>query len=81
MRTPRGPRSCTLSSHAMSVRRLCNPSTPFDARGLYQDAVLGMDEFAAERKGIALFHELVEHVITGGQRAGEFVINYRRRRT
>jgi AcrR family transcriptional regulator len=46
---------------------------PFDARGLYQDAVLGMDEFTAERTGIALFHELVEHVITGGQRAGEFV--------
>ena len=46
---------------------------PFDARGLYQDAVLGLDEFADERKGIALFHELVEHVITGGQRAGEFV--------
>ncbi|MCW2689151.1 MAG: TetR family transcriptional regulator [Mycobacterium sp.] len=46
---------------------------PFDARGLYQDAVLGMDEFAAEREGVALFHELVEQVITGGQRAGEFV--------
>ena len=46
---------------------------PFDARGLYQDAVLGMDEFTAERKGIALFHELVENVITRGQRAGEFV--------
>jgi AcrR family transcriptional regulator len=45
---------------------------PFDARGLYQDAVLGLDEFADEREGIALFHELVEHVITGGQRAGEF---------
>jgi AcrR family transcriptional regulator len=45
---------------------------PFDARGLYQDAVLGLDEFAAERKGIALFHELVEHVIIRGQQAGEF---------
>jgi AcrR family transcriptional regulator len=45
---------------------------PFDARGLYQDAVLGLDEFAAERDGIALFHELVEHVISSGQRAGEF---------
>jgi AcrR family transcriptional regulator len=46
---------------------------PFDARGLYQDAVLGLDEFAAERTGIALFHELVEHVIIRGQQAGEFV--------
>jgi AcrR family transcriptional regulator len=46
---------------------------PFDARGLYQDAVLGLDEFTAERKGIALFHELVEHVITSGQAAGEFM--------
>jgi AcrR family transcriptional regulator len=45
---------------------------PFDARGLYQDAVLSLDEFAAEREGIALFHELVEHVITRGQREGEF---------
>jgi AcrR family transcriptional regulator len=45
---------------------------PFDARGLYQDAVLGLDEFTAERKGIALFHELVEHVIVSGQQAGEF---------
>ncbi len=45
---------------------------PFDARGLYQDAVLGLDEFADERVGIALFHELVEHVISSGQRAGEF---------
>jgi len=46
---------------------------PFDARGLYQDAVLGLAEFTAEREGIALFHELVEHVITSGQEAGEFV--------
>jgi AcrR family transcriptional regulator len=46
---------------------------PFDARGLYQDAVLGLDEFADEREGIALFHELVERVITGGREAGEFV--------
>ena len=46
---------------------------PFDARGLYQDAVLGMDEFADEREGIALFHELVERVITSGREAGEFV--------
>ncbi len=45
---------------------------PFDARGLYQDAVLGLDEFAAERKGIALFHELVEQVIIRGQQEGEF---------
>ena len=45
---------------------------PFDARGLYQDAVLGLDEFADEREGIALFHELVEHVIASGLRAGEF---------
>lgn len=45
---------------------------PFDARGLYQDAVLGLDELADERGGIALFHELVEHVILSGQRAGEF---------
>ena len=46
---------------------------PFDARGLYQDAVLGLDEFADEREGIALFHELIEHVITSGRGAGEFV--------
>jgi AcrR family transcriptional regulator len=45
---------------------------PFDARGLYQDAVLGLDEFVDERAGIALFHELVEHVIASGQQAGEF---------
>jgi AcrR family transcriptional regulator len=46
---------------------------PFDARGLYQDAVLGLDEFADEREGIALFHELVERLISGGREAGEFV--------
>ncbi|TGD86766.1 TetR/AcrR family transcriptional regulator [Mycolicibacterium sp. CH28] len=46
---------------------------PFDSRGLYQDAVLGLDEFADERAGIALFHELVERVVTGGVAAGEFV--------
>jgi AcrR family transcriptional regulator len=45
---------------------------PFDARGLYQDAVLGLDEFADERTGIALFHELVEHVISSGRKSGEF---------
>jgi AcrR family transcriptional regulator len=47
---------------------------PFDARGLYQDAVLGLDEFAAEREGIAVFHELVEDLISGGREAGEFVV-------
>ena len=47
---------------------------PFDARGLYQDAVLGLDEFADEREGIALFHELVEHLISSGRAAGEFVV-------
>jgi AcrR family transcriptional regulator len=47
---------------------------PFDARGLYQDAVLGLDEFADEREGIALFHELVEHLISSGCEAGEFVV-------
>lgn len=46
---------------------------PFDARGLYQDAVLALDEFAAEREGIALFHDLVESVVHGGCVAGEFV--------
>ncbi|GFG51829.1 TetR family transcriptional regulator [Mycolicibacterium agri] len=46
---------------------------PFDARGLYHDAVLGLAEFDDERKGIALFHQLVEHVISAGQRADEFV--------
>jgi AcrR family transcriptional regulator len=47
---------------------------PFDARGLYQDAVLGLDEFTDEREGIALFHELVERVISSGREAGEFVV-------
>jgi AcrR family transcriptional regulator len=47
---------------------------PFDARGLYQDAVLGLDEFTDERDGIGLFHELVEQVISSGREAGEFVI-------
>jgi AcrR family transcriptional regulator len=46
---------------------------PFDARGLYHDAVLGLDEFADEREGISLFHELVEGVIVGGREAGVFV--------
>ena len=46
---------------------------PFDTRGLYQDAVLGLDDFEAEREGIALFHRQVESVIDGGHRAGEFV--------
>ena len=46
---------------------------PFDARGLYQDAVLGLAEFTDERDGIALFHELVERVISSGREAGEFV--------
>ncbi len=46
---------------------------PFDARGLYQDAVLALDEFEAEREGIAMFHEQVESVIDGGGRAREFV--------
>ncbi|MDT5066770.1 MAG: hypothetical protein QOK02_2925 [Mycobacterium sp.] len=46
---------------------------PFDARGLYQDAVLGLAEFTDEREGIALFHELVEHIISSGRQAGEFV--------
>jgi AcrR family transcriptional regulator len=46
---------------------------PFDARGLYHDAVLSLDEFADERTGIALFHELVERVISSGREAGEFV--------
>jgi AcrR family transcriptional regulator len=47
---------------------------PFDARGLYQDAVLGLDEFTDERDGIGLFHELVEQVISSGREAGEFVV-------
>ncbi|PND54861.1 TetR family transcriptional regulator [Mycobacterium sp. ENV421] len=46
---------------------------PFDSRGLYQDAVLGLAELADERAGIAVFHDLVERVVTGGCEAGEFV--------
>jgi AcrR family transcriptional regulator len=46
---------------------------PFDARGLYQDAVLALDEFAAEREGIAMFHDQIERVIDSGCAAGEFV--------
>lgn len=46
---------------------------PFDSRGLYQDAVLGLDEFADERAGIELFHELVERIVRSGVEAGEFV--------
>ena len=46
---------------------------PFDARGLYQDAVLAQPEFAAEREGIALFHQLMESAIVEGQQAGEFI--------
>ncbi|WP_193045400.1 TetR/AcrR family transcriptional regulator [Mycolicibacterium baixiangningiae] len=46
---------------------------PFDARGLYQDAVLALEEFAAEREGIALFHRQVERVIGSGSRSHEFV--------
>lgn len=46
---------------------------PFDARGLYHDAVLALDDFAAEREGIALFHDQIEKVIDGGCGAGEFV--------
>lgn len=46
---------------------------PFDARGLYHDAVLALDEFDAERAGIALFHDLVERLVEGGRAAGEFV--------
>jgi AcrR family transcriptional regulator len=46
---------------------------PFDARGLYQDAVLALADFAAEREGIALFHELIESVVAGGQQATEFL--------
>jgi AcrR family transcriptional regulator len=47
---------------------------PFDARGLYKDAILGLDEFVDEREGIALFHELVEQLICSGRDAGEFVV-------
>jgi AcrR family transcriptional regulator len=56
---------------ALDVREAL--TQPFDSRGLYQDAVLAQEMFAAERDGIALFHELVESLIVGGQQAGEFV--------
>lgn len=46
---------------------------PFDSRGLYQDAVLALDDFAAEREGIELFHNLEEQLISQGCEAGEFV--------
>lgn len=46
---------------------------PFDARGLYQDAVLALDEFEDERHGIALFHDQFERVVASGCEAGEFV--------
>lgn len=46
---------------------------PFDARGLYQDAVLALDEFEDERRGIGLFHDQIEHVVASGCEAGEFV--------
>ena len=46
---------------------------PFDARGLYQDAVLAMPEFAHELRAIQLFHELVEKVVRSGAEQGEFV--------
>lgn len=48
-------------------------SQPFDSRGLYQDAVLAQEGFDDERDGIELFHRLVESLIIGGQRSGEFV--------
>lgn len=46
---------------------------PFDARGLYQDAVLAQPEFEDERTGIALFHDLMKRLVVGGQNAGEFI--------
>ncbi|MCV7359227.1 TetR/AcrR family transcriptional regulator [Mycolicibacterium fluoranthenivorans] len=46
---------------------------PFDARGLYQDAVLAMSEFVQEKRGIEIFHDLVEELIRSGTRDGEFV--------
>jgi AcrR family transcriptional regulator len=58
-------------SIAYDVREILQQ--PFDARGLYQDAVLALDEFAAEREGIALFHGQLEQVIEGGRAAREFV--------
>ena len=56
---------------ACDVREIL--AQPFDARGLYQDAVLALDEFADERAGIALFHEQLERVVDGGCVDGEFV--------
>lgn len=58
-------------SIAYDVREILQQ--PFDARGLYQDAVLALDEFAAEREGIALFHGQLEQVIEGGREAREFI--------
>ena len=56
---------------ACDVREIL--AQPFDARGLYQDAVLALDEFEDERRGIALFHDQLESVVDGGCEAGEFV--------
>ncbi|KAA0090900.1 TetR/AcrR family transcriptional regulator [Mycolicibacterium sp. P1-18] len=56
---------------AWDVREIL--AQPFDARGLYQDAVLALDEFQAERDGIALFHDQIERVVDGGCEDGEFV--------
>jgi AcrR family transcriptional regulator len=56
---------------ACDVREIL--TQPFDARGLYQDAVLAMPEFDEERRGIELFHDLVEKLIRSGTKAGEFV--------
>jgi AcrR family transcriptional regulator len=56
---------------ACDVREIL--AQPFDARGLYQDAVLALDEFSDERRGIALFHDQIERVVDGGREAGEFV--------
>lgn len=56
---------------ACDVREIL--AQPFDARGLYHDAVLALDEFEAEREGIALFHEQIETVISRGRRAHEFI--------
>ena len=35
--------------------------------------MLALDEFEAEREGIALFHDQLESVVDGGRDAGEFV--------
>lgn len=56
---------------ACDVREIL--AQPFDARGLYQDAVLALDEFEAERQGIAMFHDQIERVVASGCEAGEFV--------